>query len=775
MDAVWQKIKADIVSRPLISALIVVTVVMSATLLTLALATLMNISAPYDQTFEQLNAAHLWLYFDRDKMYKRDVERIEALPGIAASTGLRYDAPSRVSIRDTQVWTSLRAIPLETPEVNRLLIQEGRYLTPYQDELLASKDLDDLYELSAGEFIGLTRSDGQEVELPVIGLAYNPMWDVYRNSQPPYIYVSEKTLRELYPDESTWGWSLGLRLVDPNAVDEMVALIEETLRSDAIASHTDWRPVRQSAIFDVQLNSVFLTAFSSFAILATILVVASCIGSIVLSQFRQIGILKAVGFTSKQILCLYLGQYLILSAIGSLLGLLAGIALSPLPLKNIAVSLNTTFHPPFSLALVALVLSVVSGIVLLATLGAALRGARANIIRSIATGSEAPRKESSRGTRLTTRLGLPMVLALGLNQVFARPFRSLMTSLNLTLGVIGIVFGLALNETLDTYRQDPSLLGIAYDAVVSRESTGDRKTHHLLSRAPGIEAFYGEFLVDVETPAGQTFRARAVEGDLAAFPFRIEQGRLFQPNTYEAIAGRGLLDWLALDVGDEITLVLEDKENRPMTWQIVGQYPEASNAGQMMMLSLPTVSRFIRYAEPSAYFVKLSPDCNPEQLKQYLKPYRDSDLDIRFVTQIIPDEVVYLQLAIFALSAILIGIALINVFNTSLLATQENLKTIGILKAVGMTPFQVVTMTNTSAGFLGLLAALLGLPMGLMFTRGLLNVLAKTYGFGQVNVTLGMLYVAGLIPLMVLVSMTGSAIPGRWAAKLPIVQVLRSE
>jgi putative ABC transport system permease protein len=433
MEAVWQKIKADIMGRPLISALVLITIITSATLLTLALATLMNINAPYDQAFEELNGAHVWLYLDRSKVSSRDIERIEALPGVVESTGLMYNSLSRVQISDNQVWVSLRAMPPEMPEVNRLLIREGRYLTPGQSELLASKDLNALYKLAVGDTIRVTQADGKEVDLPVIGLAYNPMWDVYRTSQPPYIYVSEDTLRDLFPDDSTWGWSVGLRLADPETVDELVALVEDTIHPDAVASHTDWHNVRESAIFEVQLNFVFLGAFGLFAILATVLVVASSISSIILSQFKQIGILKAIGFTQSQIVWLYVGQYLALSLIGCPLGLLLGLTLSPLPLKSAAVSLSTTFRPPLSAPLVALVFATVSGVVILATLGAAYRGAQANIIRSIAVGAEPPHKKLPLGVRLAARLGLPMVIVLGISDIFAKPLRSFMTGLNLTL------------------------------------------------------------------------------------------------------------------------------------------------------------------------------------------------------------------------------------------------------------------------------------------------------------------------------------------------------
>ena len=775
MDAILQKIKADITSRPAVSILITITIVAASMLLTLALATLMNLSAPYDKLFEELNAAHLWIYFDRDRMRLRDIERIEALPGIVESTGLRYSILSRVRLHDTQAWTSLRAMPEEMPAVNQLLVQDGRYLKNHQSEVLASKDLKDMYKLSVGDTVGITEFDGKELKLPVIGLAYNPTWDIYRNTQPPYIYVTEATLRELFPDESTWDWSIGLRLTDPESVDQTLAQIEAMMRPGAVDGYTDWRDVKDAAIFEARLNFVFLGAFSFFAILATVLVVASSISSTVLSQFKQIGILKAVGFTQNQILCLYIGQYLVFSLVGSPLGLLLGIALSPLPLRSVAASLSTTFQPPMNVVLIALVFSIVPAIVILATLGAAYRGAKADIIKAIAVGAEAPRKKPSWVVRLATRMGLPIIFVLALNDVFARPFRSFLTALNLTLGVIGIVFGLALTETLETYRADPSRLGVVYDATVTRGETSDARTRNTLRGAADVEAFYGEYLVEAKTQEGQSFRVRAVEGNPEAFPYIIPQGRFFHPNTYEAVAGQGLLDWLGLEVGDEITLTLDDHDKRPTTWRIVGQYLEPDNLGQMLIVSLPSVKRTIKHAKSDTYYLKLIPDANHARLKECLEPGTDADLNLTLVKQVVPSAVVYLQLAIFALSAILIGIALINVFNTSMLAMQEKVKVVGVLKTVGMTPAQIVAMVNATAGFLALLATVLGVPIGLAFTKGLLTTLSRSRGFGKVNATLDIPSVLLLITLMIGISMVGSLIPGRRAARLSIVDVLRSE
>jgi putative ABC transport system permease protein len=368
-----------------------------------------------------------------------------------------------------------------------------------------------------------------------------------------------------------------------------------------------------------------------------------------------------------------------------------------------------------------------------------------------------------------------MPLMLGFNDITAKPLRSMMTGLNLTLGVIGIVFGLTLNRTLDTYRADPSLLGIVYDALVTREQFSDRKTQHLLDRAPGVDAVYTETLLDVETPQGEQFQIRAVAGELQTFPFRITKGRFFHTNRHEVIAGRGLLDWLGLDVGDSLTIIVDEQTHRPMSLTIVGEYPEPVNAGQMLMVDRSIIARLAPDSEPYRYYVQLTPDANPSQIKAFLSPDADSDLNVTLVRQAIPDAVVYLQLAIFALSAILIGIALINVFTTSLLAVQERVRTFGILKTVGMTPTQVILMVTGTSGALGLVATALGIPLGYVLTQTLMRTLSRMYGFGDVHVTLGLRMIVPLIPVMMLVSMLGGLLPGRHAAQLPIVKVLRHE
>ncbi|MBI5952513.1 MAG: FtsX-like permease family protein [Chloroflexi bacterium] len=775
MNAVWEKIKADLFRHRIVSGLIVGTITVAAALLTLALSTLLNLGGPYDRLFAEMNGAHLWVFFKPGMVNTADLHRIQSLPGVIDSTPRQYSYLTQARIHDARVWVTLRVVPDEQPAINRLYFLDGRTLAPDAKEVIAEKALDVAHDLTVGEAVVITNSEGRDVSLPIVGLAYDVMYDTYRSEQSPYLYVSEGTLRNLFPDKDTWSSSLGLRLSDPNAVDEVFASIESMRATKFIESHTDWRDVKESAIFSGQLASVFLSAFSFFAILATVIIIVSVVSSTILSQIKQIGILKALGFTSGQILLVYVGQYAVLSLIGTTLGFLLGVTLAPVPMRAVIASLNTTFRPPFSFSLFLLVFLIISSATMLSALSAAARGARANIIKSIAIGAEAPNKRMFWGARVANTLGAPVSIVMGLNDMFVKPFRSFLTGLNLVLGVIGIVFGLALSDTLRTYRENPALLGIVYDATVTRQQVSDNFTRRQLTQAPGVEAFYGELQVKAWTSDESTLKVRAVDGELDRFPFQILEGRFFQPGTNEAVAGKGLLTWLGLEVGDSLTLHLEEKDGPAATWTIVGVYPEPGDAGQRLMVDLSSLSRLVKNDEPATYYLKLSPTADVPAIREFLSPHKDSGLSLATVGEAIPDSVIYLQVAIFALAGILIVIALVNVLIMSLLVAQEKMRTIGILKTVGMTPSQVIAMFNTTAASLGALAVVVGIPTGLWVTRDLLTVMSDSFGFGKISVSLDPTQAVILVPFIVIVSAFGSYLPARWAANLFIVQVLRKE
>jgi putative ABC transport system permease protein len=111
-----------------------------------------------------------------------------------------------------------------------------------------------------------------------------------------------------------------------------------------------------------------------------------------------------------------------------------------------------------------------------------------------------------------------------------------------------------------------------------------------------------------------------------------------------------------------------------------------------------------------------------------------------------------------------------------LLNSRERSFDIAVLKAVGMSGRQVVTMMVAPAILLGLIGSVLGAPAGIQLTQVLVHSTADSVGlvvdlghaFGVANLSL--IAVAGVATAVI-----GSLLPAWWAARAPVAVVLRAE
>jgi putative ABC transport system permease protein len=128
-----------------------------------------------------------------------------------------------------------------------------------------------------------------------------------------------------------------------------------------------------------------------------------------------------------------------------------------------------------------------------------------------------------------------------------------------------------------------------------------------------------------------------------------------------------------------------------------------------------------------------------------------------------------------ALSIALSAIALVSVFNSAVLNMRERMSEVGTYKTIGMTPAQVVETVLASGGTLGVLAGVIGVPLGVVLIKVLLTALGKAYGFGSFDLRPD--WFALVVPAFVAigVGLLGSAVPARWAARLNVVEVLQYE
>ena len=94
--------------------------------------------------------------------------------------------------------------------------------------------------------------------------------------------------------------------------------LRAALPPDSVTSSVNYIFVRTVFHVSTQILTGVLVAFSLFALAATAAIVANLVTGIVISAYREIGIMKAVGFTPLQVVGVFVLQILAPAAAASI-------------------------------------------------------------------------------------------------------------------------------------------------------------------------------------------------------------------------------------------------------------------------------------------------------------------------------------------------------------------------------------------------------------------------------------------------------------------------
>ena len=127
------------------------------------------------------------------------------------------------------------------------------------------------------------------------------------------------------------------------------------------------------------------------------------------------------------------------------------------------------------------------------------------------------------------------------------------------------------------------------------------------------------------------------------------------------------------------------------------------------------------------------------------------------------------------LQLITLLIAVLGVSTTLVAAVLDRTREVGVMRAVGSTPAQIIRVVLTEAAFLGasasILGALLGTLCGVMFLR---SILVAAVGWTLPWMVPGMSYLHVLLGVT-LASILAGTYPAWWSAKQPTLDALQSE
>jgi putative ABC transport system permease protein len=528
------------------------------------------------------------------------------------------------------------------------------------------------------------------------------------------------------------------------------------------------------------LTGILLLAMSTFGLfvlgLSGILVI-NLLTAMMASQVRQIGVMKAIGGTRRQIAGIYFGQALFLGIAAVIVSIPLGIIGSRALCRYMAMFLNfdiNSFAVPLWVYLLVALIGIVAPLV--AAAYPVWRGTATPVRVALSDFglSQASFGASAFDRALARVGGTVSLIAFAIRNSFRRRARLVLTLLTLAAG--GLFFLSALNirasmvNTLDRmFAARKSDLTVGFAKLYEFD-----KMQKAVSNTPGVKHAEGWFTTE-GTMGDRRFGVVALPPDTQLLDIDIIEGRKLTPQDTDAIVINNALAGRdpKLRVGETVMLGIAGEEK---SWRIVGVAREAFAPSPVGYIPLTGMVNRLGLAldntDPDAISVlKADLDRNLEQ--QGIRARGSATkAESRFGFD---QHRLMIYVFLIVMSAIVGGVGGLGLMTTMSLNVLERRREMGVMRALGATPRIVWLMIVAEGVVIGLLswaiAALLAWPVSKAIGDSFVQMLFHSgldFTFEPVGLLIWLLVSIGLSAL-------ASFLPAWRASRITVREALAYE
>jgi putative ABC transport system permease protein len=743
LDPRWKKVLGDLWGNPSRTFLVVMSIFIGVFSVGLITGTQAIVVREMNAVFRSANPANATISVTQEGGFRDDlVGTIENMDEVGIAEGRRNQS---VRVRSTlNDWRDMSLVAVEDFEeiqIDQISLLQGTMPPPSHEVVMERSSLDEL-NAQVGDVLLMERLDGsRQRQVRIAGVVSAP-------TQPPAQfgsitgYVTERTMDWITGSDDGFNQLLIRSAERQDDIEHNREVAEEVYDklqraeydpsfpnvSDGTHPLNTFIGAMVAILGAMSLMSVFLSAF----------LVTNTIAALLAQQSRQIGIMKAIGARSSQIIGLYLVLVLGFGIIAFLLAyplaLLGTIQFSELIAEVFNLILSDT-SVPASVTITQLAISLMVPVV--AALYPVISGTRVTVREALGAEGGAGSYGKSIIDRIIQKVqGLPRPVLLSLRNTFRRKGRVTLTLLTLTLGgAIFIGIFSVRNSLLLTF--DDILTSLFnYDVQVSFEN--DHRAEYVISealRVPNVveaetwrTAGVRRILPD-NTESDSTITLWGVPADSTMVRPSLIEGRWLVPEDENAIVmSAGVFDNEEdLAVGDEVVIRLQGRDT---TWQIVG---EVATIGGVAW-AYTTYESYGRAArevgEASNLYVQTEPrDAATQERAALMMEEHFNRLGVTVVNTttgaaIRQQQGVFINVIIGVLLGMAVLIAVVGglgLAGTMSLNVLERIREIGVMRAIGASDMKVLQVVMVEGVVLGvmswILGALLAFPMSMLLSN----------------------------------------------------------
>lgn len=661
-------------------------------------------------------------------------------------------------------------------------LERGQF--PERGEIVFDSTARELTDVGIGDVVAIQRTPDEEtVYLTVSGFTRSPATLGAGISNRAIAYAPATTVRQM--NERRADNYLLVRLHDTELASQTASEISGLLAKRGVGTGSfDVRdPANFAGARELDTLLLLLRVFSILGAALASFLVANTIAAVISEELTQIGIIKALGGSRRQIAATYLAYSALIGLAGSIIGLAIGIV-GGRALSAFLTGITGLQQPAPAIRPLEVLLAL--GVGLVVTIGATLVPAIRSSLRKPALLLRAPGIQIEYRHRTFARLGSLLArfnrsIALGTQNVIRRPGRTVLTLTVVAVAVAAFVSTQALSDSVSgTADELYELYGA--DGWIFFRRGADTNIARSLQNEP--------YVVDAEPWASASGAIRSIRTDVWGMPaddplyqYRLIEGTwVVSSSPPGVVLTSNLAKAVDAKTGDIIEL---DVGERPTTVQVAGIVDDPStylgNAGTgKVFIAINQLNLLLGRGELSDLIALKLIDDDPAAVDAAL-----ADLESRY-SELGPGTLAAYsdrestQQAIGILTQLLramvvivgvVGVA--GIANTLIINVTERRHEIGVLRSIGARSRQLLAMLVAEGLSLGLIGTAIGVALGLPIANFLVGITGER--LFELTFIIELQTLMGALVVGLLAVATVSAFPGLIAARLKPIQVLRYE
>lgn len=486
----------------------------------------------------------------------------------------------------------------------------------------------------------------------------------------------------------------------------------------------------------INIVATILVAFATILVLVSLIVIKFRVSNSIEDGMTNIGVLKAIGYTSGQILSSIILQFVLIALSSSVVGIALSYALMPFFGDIISNLSGLKWIQDFDLIINGISIFLVAFCIVIVTLLSAFRVRKILPIAALRGGIQTHSFRKNHFPLETAKGGLHFLLAI----------KSMLSNAKQNLMILIIIIALTFASIFSVVLY----YNIASDKTAFVNLFGTEKANVLINVNPDVDT--NALLSDIE----QMDHVRLVnifdlittkiDGQSVDTNVTVDYSRLENNIVYEGrhpkYENEISISWVVSSqinkgIGDTVKVEYGDEAKN---YLVTGLSQSIANLGQVAAVTIEGIQQLHSDYKGSILYVYLDGISNKDFIKNVQDRYGDSivetvdiDKNIESQTGMYTAAVFAVMLMVLIITVLVVVLILYLVIKTMIIKRK---KEFGVMKALGYSTIQLMNQISISFLPVILTGVAFGGVLGYFFTNPMLSVLLSSAGVKRLEFTI---------------------------------------